>query len=258
MIRSVSMCARPATLASLAVASLSALLWAVPAEAKKFVYSPIVHEGEKELEYYVDWYQDAADRTTAVNHEVEVVNVLAEHDKLSLYGVWEDRSKGGELNFVRYKIEWIHQIFEHNERSWDAGFYLEYQIQDDPTGVQKADKIEFKPLLAKSVGKTEFRFNGVLEKELGVATAGATTPGAELGYAAQVSLQARPVQPMLEVFGSLGEVRDLHYSKNRQLIGPVFKVGLGRRLVWEVGALFGTTPASEDVRIKSNLALEWY
>lgn len=245
----------------LLAAMVSGMLAAVPAEAKKYVYSPIVHEGEKELEYYADWREDPGG-TTVVGHELEFAYVYAPRDKISFYGVWEEQSKGGDPEFVAYKIEWIHQLFEQGRRNWDAGIYLEYKIQADtpvggpgPGGSGEPDKVEFKPLLQRGFGRTLLTLNGVLEKEIGARAQG----GTELGYAAQLLWRVSPVvTPGVEVFGGFGELGDFQYQASSHIAGPVANIRLGRRVAWQVGALWGFTNGAEDLRVKSNLAFEWY
>ncbi|MDH5527405.1 MAG: hypothetical protein OEY97_08885 [Nitrospirota bacterium] len=225
-----------------------------PAEAKKMVYSPIVHAGEKELEYYVDWHEAKGSGTTVLGHELELAYVYSDKDTLALYGVWDQQSAGGggtdATQFAKWKIEWIHQLFEQGERSWDAGIYVEYQISADTAS---ADKIELKPLFQKSFDKLTLTLNGVLEKKLdGVSPT-------EGGYAAQLKWRLSPsLEPMLELYGGVGEIGDMRYKANTQLLGPVFNIGLGKWWVWQVGALYGISDASEDLRIKSNIAFEWY
>lgn len=233
--------------------SVGMVLWlSVPAQAKKSVYSPIVHEGEKEIEYYADW-REKDDGTEVVSHELEFVYVYTNRDKLSLYGVWEDGpGAGNDVRFDKYKIEWIHQLFEQGERAWDAGIYVEYQINNDET---KADKVEVKPLFERMFGKTKLTLNGVLEKEIGVNAGG----GTELGWAAQARWQLTSrILPHIQWFGGLGEMRDLRYKDHSQLIGPGASIKLGKGVSWQWSALFGATDASEDLRVTSNLAYEWY
>ncbi|MFQ5509103.1 MAG: hypothetical protein ACE5FN_07180 [Leptospirillia bacterium] len=227
---------------------LALALFAVPAQAKKFVYSPIVAEGEKELEYYTDWRETPAG-VTVVSHELEFVYAYAARDQIAFYGVWEDQS-GADVHFSKYKVEWIHQMFEQGERDWDVGFYLEYQMNENPP-----DKIEFKPLFAKDFGKTTLTLNGIFERTLGATATG----GTEVGYAVEWKWRmSSRVQPAIQAHGGFGEARDFAYAANSQVIGPVVKMKLSPKVGWRVGALFGTTDGSEDVRVTSNLAYEWF
>lgn len=228
------------------------LLLAVPAQAKKVVYSPIVEETEKEFEYYVDW-REKPDGTTVVGHEFEFEYGFAEKDMIAFYVVYEEQS-GADLEFAKYKVEWIHQMFEQGERNWDFGTYLEYQAKDTAAG--KADKIEFKPLFEKSLPGSTLTLNGVFEKEIGVNAGG----GTEMGYAVRYAWKLHPgFTPAIEAFGGFGDITDIKDTDAQShIIGPVVDVQLSKHIGWQVGALFGLTDGSEDVRIKSNLAYEWY
>jgi len=227
------------------------LFVAVPAHAKKMVYSPVVHEGEKEFEYYLDWRENGAG-SDVVGHEIAFEYGYAPKDMMALYLVYEDVS-GSAVEFVKYKVEWVHQLFEQGERAWDVGTYLEYQVRDDPA---KADKIEFKPLFEKDLSPFVVTINGVFEKEIGENATG----GTELGYAARVAWRKhRRLVPALEAFGSLGEISDFTPADMQShIVGPVVDVEISRFVRWQAGALFGVTDGSEDVRVKSNLAWEWY
>lgn len=222
----------------------------VPAQAKKYVYSPTVHEGEKEVAYYLDWHE-GSDGRDAVGHELEFEYGFAPRDQVSVYGVWEQRS-GDDPEFVKYKLEWVHQLFEQGERSWDFGTYLEYQVADKGG----ADKVEFKPLFEKTLPRSTLTLNGIFEKQIGEGA----EEGTEFGYAARYAWRLRPgMVPALEAFGDLGEMQDVkQWDAQSHIIGPVVDLHFGPFLVWQVGALFGLTEASEDVRLKTDIAFEWY
>lgn len=243
---------RMATAAAVLAGMMSAavLTVAAPAQAKKYVYSPIVEETEKEVEYYVDW-REKPDGTTVVGHELEFEYGFAPKDAISFYGVWEQAS-GEDVQFLKYKVEWIHQVFEQGERAWDFATYFEYQIADKGG----ADKVEFKTLFERALGGNLLTLNGIFEKQIGENAA----DGTEFGYAARYAWRLRPnVVPAVEAFGDFGQMQDVNkWDDQSHIVGPVVDLRLGRAVSWQVGALFGLTDGSEDVRLKSNLALEWY
>lgn len=224
------------------------LVLAVPAQAKKMVYSPVVAEGEKEVEYYVDW-GEGADGVDVVGHELSVEYAFAPRDQIALYGVWSD--SGGQVDFVKSNLEWIHQVTEQGAHAWDFGTYLEYQVHE--TG--SPSTIEVKALLEHTFPHTTLTLNPLLEKDIGP-----NPPGVEVGYGARWALRHwREATPALELYGDLGEVEDLKdWPETSQLLGPVVDLKLGHHLSWQVGALFGLTRDSDDVRIKSQIAWEWF
>jgi hypothetical protein len=233
-----------------AAAVLAVLVAAAPAQAKKYVYSPIVEETEKEIEYYVDW-REASDGTDVVGHELEFEYGFAPRDMIAFYGVWEAVS-GDDPSFEKYKVEWIHQVFEQGERAWDFGTYLEYAIADKGG----ADKVEFKALFERALGPGIVTLNGVFEKEIGENAA----EGTEFGYAARYAWRLSPaVTPAVEAYGGFGEMQDVKkWDDQSQIIGPVVDLRVGQAVALQVGALFGLTDGSEDVRLKSQVAFEWY
>lgn len=241
-----------AAVLALALALLTLLLPATPAHAKKIVYSPVVHEGEKEIEYYVDW-REAPGGADTVGHELALEYAFGPRDQIALYGVWQGVSGTGTA-FVQHNVEWIHQLFEQGERAWDVGTYVEYQVPADTAG--SADKVEFKLLLERTFSRATLTLNPVFEKELGKNAAHAT----EVGYGARYAWRLRrALEPAIEAYGDMGEVGNPDSPRDQShLVGPAVDLRLGRHLLWHVGALFGLTGGSEDVRIKSQLAVEWY
>jgi hypothetical protein len=226
------------------------LLVAAPAQAKKFVYSPRVVEGEKEVEYYVDWREDAA-AADVVGHELAFEWGVDGRNIVALYGTWDDGPGEGPA-YAGTKLEWIHTFFEPGERAWDFGTYLEYRIAERGG----TDSAEFKALLEKTLPRTTLTLNGVVEKP--VEAWRKSSP--EVGYAARWAVRRwREVIPAVELYGNLGEVEDLKdWPETSQLLGPVVDLHLTRFVHWQVGALFGLTKDTENVRLKTQLAVEWY
>lgn len=238
--------------AAIAFASMTLVLLSLPAYAKKTVYSPKVEEGELEFEYYIDW-KESPDGQDLVTHEFELEYGFTTRDLFAFYLVYLDPSDKG-LDFDKYKIEWIHKLDLANSRSFDAALYLEYQIKDNKN---EADVIEFKPLLERRLQSRPvvLSFNGILEKEIG----GNAKTGLELGYAARIDWQVSSVfLAGIEAFGAFGEAVDIKpMEQQSHIVGPVLDFEPGHEIEWQIGVLFGLTDGSEDVRLKSNLSIEW-
>jgi len=224
------------------------LALAVPAQAKKIVYSPVVVQGEKEVEYYVDW-RERSDGIDVVGHELSLEYAFGPRDQIALYGVWSESR--GRVAYEQQNVEWIHQVFEQGAHAWDFGTYLEYQIAE--TGSPQT--IEFKALLEHTFPHTTLTLNPLLEKDIGPAA-----PSLEVGYNARLGLRRwRTVEPAVELYGELGEVDDLaDWPDSSQLLGPAVDLRLGHHLRWHTGVLWGLTNASEDVRVKTQVAWEWF
>jgi hypothetical protein len=230
------------------MAALGLLLLAAPAGAKDFVYSPVVTQGEKEVEYYVDW-GEGSDGVDTVGHELSLEYAFAPRDQIALYGVWSD--SGGEKSFEKSTLEWIHQVTEQGAHAWDFGTYVEYQLHDTGT----PSTLEVKALLEHTFPRTTLTLNPVLEKDIGPGA-----PGVEAAYGARWALRHwREVTPAVELYGELGELEDLRdWPETSQLLGPVVDLRLGHHLHWQVGTLFGLTRGSDDVKVKTQVAWEWF
>jgi hypothetical protein len=233
--------------ASIACASLS-----YPVCAKKMVYSPQVEKGEAEFEYYADW-REAPGGRNLITHELEVEYGVTSTDLVALSLVYIDPPANG-FAFDQYKLEWIHELEFSNTDRLAAAIYIEYQVKNKKS---EADEFEFKPLLAwRLPGRpVTLALNGILEKEIG-PDAGA---GFELGYAASVKRRtSKMLAVAVEAFGEFGEAANIKPAEEQShLAGPVLELELGHEIEWQIGALLGLTHASEDLLLKSNLAIEW-
>ncbi len=219
------------------------------AYAKKVVYSPHVEQGEKEVEYYIDWREDATGKDS-VTHEAAFEYGFTDVDRVALYLI--QKNQPAEDVTTSYKVEWVHQLVKQEDYDYSAGLYLEYFARTD-----SPDTIEFKPLIEKSWAekKLTFIFNGVFEREVGTGS----NSGVDLGYAARAVWNPKgTIRPAIEIFGSFGAIGDFkNTDKQSHLIGPVIDFKLGHALKLQLGSLIGLTDGSEDVRLKSNLSFEW-
>lgn len=221
------------------------------AHAKKKVYSPNVEKDEKEVEYYIDWLE-RSDNTTVINHEGEFSYGFSGKDKVAFYVVYEDTNKN-DIEFNKYRVEWIHHLFNQGKQSWNIGTYLEYQFNDAVTN--KADKIEFKPLFTKTLDGTTLTINGIFEKEIGSNASNDIEMGYAMRYAWHVN---KSMMPAIEMFGDFGDISDIKPTDQQShIIGPVMKMKFSKHVGLHVGAFFGLTDNSEDIRVKSGIAYEW-
>jgi len=216
------------------------------------VYSPQVEKNEAEFEYYADWRETPGGRNL-VTHEVEAGYGVTNTDLFALSLVYVD-PPGKGIGLDQYKVEWIHELECSYTDRLAAAIYIEYQVKNKKS---EADEFEFKPLLAwRPPGQpVTLTLNGILEKEIG-PDAGA---GFELGYAASVKHRASTIAAVaIEAFGEFGEAANVKPAEEQShLVGPALELQPGHEIELRIGVLFGLTHASEDVLLKSNLAIEW-
>jgi len=249
----------PAVLSALIIAGLvvGAALVFLPAgaQATEKVYSPIVEQGELEVEMRGHFdVNDDVPGSTGQKHRIEVGYGFTPHWFSSVF-VELAKDPGGALRDEAVAWENVIQLWEQGERWVDMGLYLEYEAS---TRRANADKLEGKLLLEKSVGRFTHTLNLIFEKELGDKA----TEGTEMGYAWRTKYRWRPeLEFALEAFGDFGEIRDLGpWSHQKHNIGPVImgKLPAGRamHIKYELGYLVGLTDASVNGRLKWLVELE--
>ena len=225
---------------------------ATDAHAKK-VYSPIVEQGEVELEYSLDYSVDNDPvKNTSARHQFELEYGVTDRWMTAIYGDFRKRP-GKTFTYQGLKWENIYQMFGQGERWLDAGLYVEYIVPQK--SLNKADAVEFKLLLEKQYGRIIHTANLIFKKELGALATQNTT----LGYAWQSKWRwKRWLEPAIEVYGSLGEVGNTKSpSLQSHQIGPVVIGKLRSGLTYEAGYLFGLTTASDQCHLKFILGYEF-
>ncbi len=247
--------ARNALIFGLAIVGLLADTPAAVAAHK--IYSPIVVQGEMELEVrgHVDVDDDPAKDGTQ-KQKYEIGYAFTDRWMTALF--LEVEKEPGEA-FRDEAIAWenIIQLFEQGEKAIDAGLYFEYEAA---TRKGKADKLEGKLLLEKSLGRFIHTANINFEKEIGANAQG----GVGLQYAWRSKYRYRPeLEFAIEAFGEFGEINDFQrVSEQQHSLGPALigAVRLGRtwKLVYEAGYLFGLTRATPDGTFRWLLELESY
>jgi hypothetical protein len=219
------------------------------AMAKK-VYSPIVEEGELELEYSLDYTIDnEANNDGSARHQYEIE--YAPTDRLMLAAIGDFRKWPGQsYTYQGLKAEAIYQLFEQGQYWLDAGLYLEYIRPDD--ALHKNNALEVKVLLEKEWGKLTNTLNIVVKRELGGQSA-------DLGYALRTKYRkGKAFEPAIEAYGSLGKQGDFKsLQQQSHHIGPVFIGKLQGGFGYEVGYLFGVTKASDNALLKVILGYEF-
>lgn len=226
----------------------------VPADAyAKKVYSPIVEEGELELEYFLDYSFDSDPaKDGSSRHQFEFEYGVTDRWLTGVYGDFRKRPGQG---FAYQGLKWenIYQLFEQGEHWLDTGLYLEYIVPK--SSLNKPDVIEFKLLLEKESGKVVNTANLVLKKELGVNA----TKNTSSGYAWRSKWRWMPeVEAALELYGSIGELGNTSpLTQQSHQAGPVLLGKLKGGIGYEIGYLFGLTSSSDEGMFKMILSYEF-
>jgi len=240
------------TVAAMLLMGLAISMQPVDAEAKK-VYSPIVEEGEIELEYLLDYAIDSNPaKNTSARHQFEFELGVTDRWQTAIYGDFRKRPGQG-FTYQGLKWENIYQLFEQGERWLDAGLYFEYIAPQ--SSLNKPDAVEFKLLLEKTFGKIVHTANLVFKKEVGANAANNTLAG----YTWRSKWrETRAWEPAVEIYGSLGELGNTKpLAQQSHQIGSVFMGKLRNGFNYEVGYLFGLTSASDQGTIKLVIGYEF-
>jgi hypothetical protein len=156
------------------------------------------------------------------------------------------------------------QLTEPGEYWADLGFYFEYGQSTTRGSAAAANEITFGPLIAKDIGRTTQTINLFLTRQLGPDQ---TSQGLDFTYAWQSRWNIwAPFSPAVEVYGDAGTLgASPNFSRQQLLVGPVgvgrvqlnqLGLGHGGNLKYEVGWLFGTTPATARGVLRWRLEME--
>jgi high-affinity iron transporter len=204
---------RVPAIAALIVLGAVAAVAAPRAEAADKVYSPIVEEGERAIEFR--GHQES-DGDPAVDggqqYKVDLEYSPRWFWNSELVGEWE-KPPGESLKNTEIAWENIFQLFEQGRHAIDAGLLIEYAHSMEPGG---KDDIELGALFQKDFGPNQMRFNLMAEREL---RSGAET---ELDYALQYRWRRSPLfEPGIELYGTFGELGDFGaFRDHRHEVGP--------------------------------------
>ena len=238
----------------------AAMLTAVaahPAAAALRVYSPIVEEGEAEIETQFDATGDhRPTKTGAYTANVSLGYGVTEFWKAEVEGQWKRDPQGGML-FDSTSFENIFQLTPQGKYPVDLGFFVEYEAVS-----QRGDhnSVTFGPLIQKEFGSNLTTLNLLFTHELGNRSA----PGM------QFDMRLQTVWPITENLsggaevywqpGRLGAFPGVDGQGLRAgpvLTGDLRLMGLGK-LKYEIGALFGGTGSSPQGTLRGLLEYEFH
>ena len=253
---------------NLQVFTVAALLLAAPSARADFhVVSPSeVDLGELEIEHNgAASFDHLPAKSGAQSDTLELGTGLTPwwHSEIEL---GFDRDPGQNQPTLLTQLVWENtfQLSEPGEYWADYGFYAEYGQTMTRGHNAGANEVTFGPVIAKDIGRTTNTINLFFTRQLGPDQ---TSHGLDFSYAWQTKYNlSEHFSPAVEIYGDAGELgRSPALSQQQLLIGPVaigawklHDLGLGSagKLKYELGWLFGTTPASPNGTLRWRLEVE--
>jgi hypothetical protein len=248
-------------------AALALLAPLHPARADFHVVSPYeIDLGELEIENNSDAVFDRRpDQTRATSYTLEFGTGLTPwwHSEIEL---GFDRAPGSSEPTLLTQVvsENMFQLTEPGEDFLDTGFYVEYGQSTTRGAAAASNELTFGPVFGKDIGRTSHMLNLFLTRQLGPDE---TTQGLDFSYAWQSRWNLwAPLSPAIEVYGDTGTLGSVPgFSRQQFLTGPVGvgrlnlnQLDLGRagQIKYEIGWLFGATPATARGVLRWRLELE--
>ncbi len=156
------------------------------------------------------------------------------------------------------------ELTEPGEAFVDAALYVEYGQTVTRNKGGGANEFTFGTAIGKDIGQTTHTINLFFTRLLGPDQ---TATGLNVSYAWQSRWNVwEPLSPALEIYGDAGKPGQMPgLSRQQLLVGPVAlgsigvePLGLGPagRLRYEIGWLFGATPATAAGALRWHLELE--
>jgi high-affinity iron transporter len=232
------------------------LLHPAPAHADALeVYSPYVVKGEFEVEGkgYVA-HDRVADDSNAQAWVGEVGYSPTSFWKTELESEFErDAGSGQSPHYDSFGWENVFQLAEPGEYWIDPGFFVETEVtanDNDPSN------IVFGFLGAKTMGRIEDTANLLLRKDYGP---GNTALG--FVYSNQMKYRLKPwLEPGFEIFGDTDgkeKFADQQLAIGPGIFGKIYTFN-GQAVKYELGTIFGATPATPDAAVRWKLEYEMY
>ena len=225
-----------------ALLSAAFLPAAVAAGPSDYVASPIVEEGEKEIDFKSGTAR-MKDGTRETQYSLGAGWGVNSRWFTELYAKWH-KEPGDRLSFDAWEWENKFQLTETGQYPVDVGFLIEIER---PTNRSEGYEYKWGPLFQADLGSdVQANFNVLVEKHIRTIT---PSP-AVLGYQWQVKYRWRPEFEFgLQGFGDVGpwnhwESReDQTHNAGPALFGKV-RLGPKQVIKYNAGVLFGLTSAT--------------
>lgn len=216
-------------------------------ETEVVLWNSYVAQSEGELAYF----DKLVDRDGLWAHSLEIEHGFTERLTLAARVDFLDPQEG-DFEYVRFKTIFFHYRFgEPGGSLFDPAILLEYSLPR--ANYPESEELELRLILERKLGKKMIlRLNPIFA----MATSGhEVQEGLEFEYAAGIYFNAsHSVQPGLEIYGEMGELRDPEpFDKQGLFLFPTVNLHIWE-LHWNLGVGFGLTEESDDFTVKSILA----
>lgn len=246
---------RTLPLAGLALAAFAALQpLAAHADANDLVHSPIVEEGEKEIE--LTWgAQRLPDGSSTAATSVSF--------GLGVNSWWftevaakAQRAPGDRLQFDAWEWENIFQLTERGRYPVDVGFLLEIERPQDRA---EGYELNYGPMLQAEWGRVQGNLNLLMRKHVRTSERFDT----EFHYEAQLKYRhSEALEWGVQALGSMGQWdRWSNWNDQNHLIGPAlfgkFKADDHHAVKWNAALLHGLTDTSPKTTLRLQAEYEF-
>jgi len=227
------------------------------ANAAAHVLSPIVDQGELEIEIKADRTNDTnSDLNNAQSSNISIGYGVTDYWATELETQWKKDPNGSRF-YDSTSWENRFQLTPQGKYWLDAGIFAEYEhvVQDGDH-----DSVTLGLLLQKEFGRNVTTFNFLLTSQLGSEA----PTGTQVEYRMQTRWRLNPMfEPGLELYGEPGELGQFNTaSEQRTRMGPVMvgvlPVGGPGKLKYELGYLRGLNSVSEQNTVRLLLEYEMH
>jgi len=227
---------------------------ALHAEPNDYVHTPIVEEGEKEIDF--KWGTERHRHEPSAN----ATSIGFGYGATSwwfteLYAKWR-RDPGEGSGFDAWEWENQFQLAPTGKYPVDLGVFLEIERPKDRS---EGYELTYGPLFQSEWGRIQGNFNVMWQRHVRATESFDT----ELKYQAQLKYRASELLEWgAQAFGDLGRWdRWSSSSQQEHKIGPAlfgrFKVGAAQAIRWNAALLFGATSASPSTSMRVQAEYEF-
>ncbi len=223
------------------------------------IKSPIVHQGEFELETYGYVTDDDANAKDGKNRFKSAVGYgFTDYWFMEVESEWGN-NPGKRFGHRAIEIENRFQFVPQGTYAIDIGGYAAWESS---TQTNSADKLKFGPIFRTQIDDFVFTLNPFISAEIGKHS----TKDPEFTYALQAKYLAHPMfSPGVEIYGEPGQIGNFNrLSSQDHAMGPVITgvilgapLGLPGKLKYEAGVLFGLTSGTAARIYKGGLEYEF-
>lgn len=244
-----------------AIATLGLVALAAPAHADFQVRSPIVEEGEWELEHNgaVTFDKSKSGLNNDQSYTFSLGYAPFSWWRLELEGETE-APPGGNLQYTATTFENMFQLAPQGKYWLDPGFFLEYSLAGQR---HTPNEIKFGPVLQKEApgfagAGTLHTLNLFFSKELGPNRGDAT--GMSFAWQSRLLLNTY-FEPGIEYYADVSDIDGFgKLADQEHRVGPMFAGALNLapygKIKYELGYLFGVTRATERGAVRWKLEYE--